>query len=69
MRYVLAVLLPPLAMLLCGKIFQAILALIFMCTLIGWPLASIWAFLVVNNYFADRRTDRMIQAINQQQKD
>ena len=41
MRYVLAILLPPLAMFLSGRVFQGLLCLVLMLTLIGWPIASI----------------------------
>ena len=66
MRYLIAILLPPVGMLLCGKVVQAILCLVLMLTLIGWPIASIWAVLVAMNWYADRRTDRLIQAMRQQ---
>ena len=58
MRYLLAILLPPLGMLSVGKVFQAILCLVLMLTLIGWPIAAIWAVLVVNSSFADARAKR-----------
>jgi uncharacterized membrane protein YqaE (UPF0057 family) len=58
MRYLLAILLPPLGMLSVGKLFQAILCLVLMLTLIGWPIAAIWAVLVVNSSFADARAKR-----------
>jgi uncharacterized membrane protein YqaE (UPF0057 family) len=63
MRYVLAIILPPLAMLFCGKVFQAILALILQVTVIGWLPASIWALFVVNSHLADVRNKELIKAI------
>ena len=63
MRYLLAIVFPPLAMLFCGKIFQAILALILQITLIGWLPASIWALFVVNSHLADVRNKKLIEAI------
>ncbi|MFN4257981.1 MAG: YqaE/Pmp3 family membrane protein [Gemmataceae bacterium] len=63
MRYVIAILLPPLGMLFCGRIFQAIVCLILMCTLIGWPVASIWAALVVSNYYTEKSNKNLIQEI------
>lgn len=60
MRYFIAIVLPPLGMLLCGKVFQAIICFLLMITLIAWPIASIWAVLVAMNWYADRRTDRLI---------
>jgi uncharacterized membrane protein YqaE (UPF0057 family) len=66
MRYLIAILLPPLAILLCGKPFQAIIALILQITILGWIPAAIWAVLVVNGYHADRRADRIIRATRSQ---
>jgi len=65
MRYLLAILLP-LAMLTVGKPFQAILCLILMFTLIAWPLASIWAVLVVHSSFADSRNRRIVAEMRRQ---
>ncbi len=58
MRYLLAIVLPPVAMVTVGKPFQAILCLVLMFTLIGWPLAAIWALFVVNSAFADTRAKK-----------
>ena len=55
MIYLLAVLLPPLALLLRGRIFQAVLCLLLMLTILGWVPAAIWAVLVINNDNAERR--------------
>jgi uncharacterized membrane protein YqaE (UPF0057 family) len=65
MRYLLAILLPPVGMLLVGKVVQAVLCVLLMMTLIGWPVASVWALLVVANHNADKRADRMIRAMGQ----
>lgn len=62
MIYLLAILLPWLALLLRGRIFQGILCLILQITLLGWIPAAIWAILVINNDDADRRTRQLIQA-------
>ncbi len=67
MRYLLALLLPPVGMLLCGKIFQAIFCVLLMITLIGWPVASIWALFVVHSHLADKRMDRLVCAVRDQQ--
>jgi len=64
MLYVLAVLLPPVAMLLCGRVIQAILCLLLQLTLIGWPVAAIWALLVVQNHNDEVRTDRLVDALD-----
>ena len=58
MRYLLAILCPPLAVLLCGKPFQAILNLLL--TLCFYIPGAIHAILVAHNYYEDRRIDRII---------
>lgn len=63
MRYLLAVILPPLAVLLCGKPGQALLNLIL--TIIGWLPGVIHAILVVNSHKADKRNKELIEAIQQ----
>ena len=63
MRYLIAIVLPPLAILLCGKPFQALLALILQITILGWIPAAVWAILVVNSYQADKRTNRIIKSM------
>ena len=66
MLYLLALLLPPLAVLLCGKPFQALLN-ILLTILVYFP-GMIHAILVVNNYYADKRTKRIVKALEQQRK-
>jgi TM2 domain-containing membrane protein YozV len=51
-----------------GKIFQGILCLILQVSAIGWPLAAIWALISVSNYNADKRTDRIVNAMAQAQQ-
>jgi uncharacterized membrane protein YqaE (UPF0057 family) len=60
MKYLIAILLPPLGMLLVGRTGQALLCLILMITIIGWPLAAIWALLVVNSAETEARVRRAI---------
>jgi uncharacterized membrane protein YqaE (UPF0057 family) len=62
MRYFLAIILPPLAVLLCGKPIHFILNIIL--TILGWIPGVIHAILVVNSYFADKRADKIIQSQN-----
>lgn len=66
MRYLLAILLPPLAVLICGKPFSAFLNLI-LCLFFYFP-GMIHAILIVNNYNADKRMKKfqksMIKAAN-----
>jgi uncharacterized membrane protein YqaE (UPF0057 family) len=61
MKYILAILFPPLGMLLAGRAIQAFFCLILMITLIGWPLAAIWALLVVNTSETESRVRRAIE--------
>lgn len=61
MRYVLALLLPPLAVLLCGKPIQFLLN-ILLC-LFFWIPGVIHAILVVHEHLNDKRTERLIQAM------
>lgn len=53
MRFLLALLLPPIAVLSCGKPFQAVINL-FLCLLLYIP-AIIHALFVVSAYNSDRR--------------
>ncbi len=64
MAYAIAILLPPLGMAMCGKVFQAILCALLMLTCLGWPVASIWAVLVVADHHADKRAGDLIRAIH-----
>jgi uncharacterized membrane protein YqaE (UPF0057 family) len=61
MRYLLAIVLPPLAVLLCGKPIQALLNLVL--TLLGCLPGMVHAILVVNGHLADKRTDRLIREL------
>jgi len=59
--YLVAVIVPPLAVLLCGKPFQAIINLIL--TIAFYVPGLIHAIFVVNNFYADRRADRIARAL------
>ncbi len=61
MLYLVAVVLPPLAVLLCGKPFQALLSVPL--TLLGWAPGVIHALFVVNNHYAEQRNRRLIRAV------
>ena len=61
MKYVLAVLLPPLGLLSVGRGGQALVCLVLMLTVIGWPLAAVWALLVVNSAETERRVRRALE--------
>ena len=59
MLYLVAILCPPLAVLLCGKPFQALLNIVL--SLLMYFPGMLHALLVVNNYYADKRTERMVR--------
>lgn len=61
--FIVAILLPPVAMFLKGRPIQAALSLLLMLTLIGWPIAAIWAWGVVSAANADARTKRQTKAV------
>jgi hypothetical protein len=75
MRYLIAIILPPVAILLCGKPVQFILNLILwmFCVILCFFVFGffiIWvpilhALLVVHSHLADKRTDRIIKTIQQ----
>lgn len=64
MLYLLAIILPPVAVLLAGKPIQAVLNLVL--TLCGWIPGVIHALFVVSSRNADKRTDRVIKAMKNQ---
>lgn len=63
MRYLLAIILPPVAVLLCGKPLQFLLNILL--TLFFWIPGVIHAILVVNSHLADKRTERLEKAIRE----
>lgn len=64
MMYLLAILLPPVAVLMCGKPVQALLnVVLWICGIIP---GIIHALLVVSSTQADRRTARVVKAIERQ---
>ena len=63
MRYVIAIFFPSIAMLLCGQVFQAVACFVLHLTVIGWPVATIWALLVVHDHMEDVRARRMMSAM------
>jgi len=62
MRYFLAIVLPPLAVLLCGKPLQFVLNL--MLWLCFWVPGSVHALFVVHSHLEDLRTERMIHELH-----
>ena len=63
MLYLLAILLPPLAVLFCGKPIQALLNLVACLTVLGWIPGMIHACLVVSSHHADQRNQRLIDTM------
>ena len=63
MRYILALLLPPLAVLFCGKPIQFLLN-ILLC-LLGWIPGVVHAVLVVHEHLNDKHTEKIIRAMKQ----
>ncbi|MBA2488618.1 MAG: YqaE/Pmp3 family membrane protein [Chloroflexi bacterium] len=61
MKYVLAVLLPPVGLAMVGRQGQAIANLILWITVIGWPLAALWALLVVHGAETEERVRRILE--------
>ncbi len=66
MRYVLAILLPPLAVFLCAKPFQAIINIV-LC-IFFWIPGVIHALFVVHSHLADKRTEQIVDAIKESQQ-
>jgi uncharacterized membrane protein YqaE (UPF0057 family) len=61
MLYLIALLLPPVAVLLVGKPFQALLNLFL--TLLLWLPGAVHACLVVHEHYNDKRAKRIIEAM------
>jgi uncharacterized membrane protein YqaE (UPF0057 family) len=66
MLYLVAILVPPLAVLLCGKPFQALLNIVL--TLLIYFPGMIHAILVVNNHYADQRTKKIVKALEREKR-
>ncbi len=62
MRYLLAILLPPVAVFLCGKPIQGIISIVL--TLCFWIPGVVHALFVVHSHLAEKQTDRIVKAIN-----
>ena len=68
MRYIVGILLPPLGLLLCGKVFQAILCTILLVVTVGtaWLIGSVWAVLVAFNWYAEQRNAQLVRDLRRQ---
>ena len=65
MRYLLAILLPPVAVFLCGKPFQGIISIFL--TLLFWIPGVVHALFVVHGHLADKRTEKIVEAIKEKE--
>jgi uncharacterized membrane protein YqaE (UPF0057 family) len=61
---VVAVLLPWLALLLRGRVFQAAFCLGLQLTVVGWIPAAIWAVLVIHNDNRERQYRQMLRVLH-----
>ena len=64
MRYVLAFFCPWLTFVTLGKFGRAFLCFLLQLSMVGWLPAVIWAATSVGGHNADKRTDRVVDAIN-----
>lgn len=55
MRFIIALVLPPLLFLTIGRIFAAIICAILQFSLFGWPVAAIWAVYALSQYNTDQK--------------
>ncbi|MEK9823738.1 MAG: YqaE/Pmp3 family membrane protein [Gammaproteobacteria bacterium] len=65
MRYLLAILLPPVAVFLCGKPIQGIISIFL--TLLFWIPGVVHALFVVHGHLADKRTEKIVEAIKEKE--
>ncbi len=60
MRLIIALLVPWLLFFTIGRPFIGILCLILQITLIGWPVAAIWAVYALSQYNTDRKIEEAL---------
>ncbi len=60
MRFILAILIPPFVFFTINRPFQGIFCAILWLTMIGWPVAAIWAVYALGQY----RTEEMIDKVH-----
>lgn len=63
MIYLVAILLPWLALMVRGLVMQGVICLILQVTLIGWLPATIWAIIALNNNDAKKRHNELMEAV------
>jgi uncharacterized membrane protein YqaE (UPF0057 family) len=66
MRYFLAIVFPPLAVLLCGRPIQALLNLFLLLFL--WVPAVVHALLVVHDHLSEKRLRHFLREVREQQQ-
>ncbi len=64
MRLLMAIFIPPLVFFTIWRPFQGILCAILWLTIIGWPVAAIWAVYALSQYRNDEIRDEFIQDRN-----
>ena len=67
MLYLLALLLPPVAVFICGKPVQGLINIV-LCLFL-WVPGIIHALFVVHNRYEDKRTDKIVKAIEEAGKE
>lgn len=65
MLYILAIVLPPVAMLFVGKWLTSLVLLVLMLLIFSWPIASIVALIVVSSHKADVRSRELIKGLRE----
>ncbi len=60
MRLIIALLLPPLLFLTIGRIFSAIICAVLQFTLVGWPVAALWAVYSLSQYNTDKKIAKAV---------
>jgi uncharacterized membrane protein YqaE (UPF0057 family) len=63
MRWIFAIVLPPVAVFLCGKPFQAVINIAL--TIAGYVPGLIHALFVVNSYYNEQNTKKIVRATEQ----
>ena len=63
MRYLLAIILPFLSLILQGKVLQGILCGFLQLTVLGWIPAAFWAYTSLKKKEEDKRHQEVLQAL------
>jgi hypothetical protein len=62
-RYLWCWIFPPLGMLTGGRPGLAVVAFLMCCTLILWPVAAFWSYIIAAESYAENRNDKLIRAL------